>query len=418
MKMAATEKTPTPKPITEVTTQSTTQSTATKRLLAGTLWLWVLVPLILLGVVLAYLVTTGGGLGELAGPPVEQVTIERITLPEAGVIKVMVVNDGPQEVTIPQVLVDDAYWEFSASPSNVIPRLGQATFTIPYPWVQEEMHAVRLITSLGTTFDGEIAAAVVTPAPSGSLFWRFALIGFYVGIVPVALGLLWYPVMRRMGRQAMNFVLALTIGLLAYLAIGTWLDALEFAAVLPAFWQGVPMVLLIALITLGVLLVVGARDRSVTRTPLQISYLIALGIGLHNLGEGLAIGAAYALGEAALGTFLVLGFTLHNITEGVGIAAPIVRERPALRHFALLALLAGGPAIIGTWIGGFAFSPVWATIFLAVGIGAILQVIWEVGKLMMRDSARVQEPLLNWVNLSGVVVGVALMYFTAFLVKF
>lgn len=333
-------------------------------------------------------------------------------------IKVMVVNDGPQTVTIPQVLVDDAYWEFSASPSNVIPRLGQATFTIPYPWVQEEMHVVRLITSLGTTFDGEIAAAVETPSASGPLFWRFALIGFYVGVVPVALGLLWYPVMRRMGRQAMNFVLALTIGLLAYLAIGTWLDALEFAAELPAFWQGVPMVLLIALITLGVLLVVGARDHSVTRSPLQVSYLIALGIGLHNMGEGLAIGAAYALGEAALGTFLVLGFTLHNITEGVGIAAPIMRERPALRHFALLVLLAGGPTIIGTWIGGFAFSPVWATIFLAVGIGAILQVIWEVGKLMMRDSMRVQEPLLNWVNLSGVVVGVALMYFTAFLVKF
>jgi hypothetical protein len=231
------------------------------------LWIWVLVPLLLLGVVLGYLVSTGGGLTELAGPPVEQITIERITLPEPGLIQVRVVNDGPQEVTVPQVLVDDAYWEYTASPSNVIPRLGEATFTIPYPWVEEEVHVVRLITSLGTTFDGEIAAAVETPEPNGSLFWRFALIGFYVGVIPVALGLLWYPVMRRMGRQAMNFVLALTIGLLGYLAIGTWLDALEFAAELPAFWQGVPMVLLIALITLGVLLVVGARDESVTRSP-------------------------------------------------------------------------------------------------------------------------------------------------------
>jgi zinc transporter ZupT len=316
------------------------------------------------------------------------------------------------------VLVDDAYWEYSADPSNTIPRLGRATFTIPYPWVEEEVHVVRLITSLGTTFDGEIAAAVETPQPSQDLFWRFALIGFYVGVVPVALGLLWYPVMRRMGRQAMNFVLALTIGLLAYLAIGTYLDALEFAAELPAFWQGVPMVLLIALVTLGVLLVVGARDRSVTRSPLQIAYLIALGIGLHNLGEGLAIGAAYALGEAALGTFLVLGFTLHNITEGVGIAAPVVRDRPAFRHFVYLALLAGAPAILGTWIGGFAFNPLWATIFLAIGIGAILQVIWEVSRLMLRDSERFQQPLFNWVNLTGVVAGVALMYFTAFLVKF
>jgi zinc transporter, ZIP family len=237
-------------------------------------------------------------------------------------------------------------------------------------------------------------------------------------VIPVALGLLWYPWMRRLGRQAMDFILALTIGLLVYLAIGTWLDAVEFAAELPAFWQGVPLVLLIALLTLGVLLAVGSRGNRHERTPLGISYIIALGIGLHNLGEGLAIGAAFALGEAALGTFLVIGFTLHNITEGVGIAAPIVREKPTLLHFILLALLAGGPAIIGTWIGGFAFNPVLATIFLAIGVGAILQVIWEVGKLLLRDSASLQRPALNWVNLAGFVVGVAIMYATAFLVKF
>jgi zinc transporter ZupT len=384
----------------------------------GSLWIWVLLPLLLLGGVLAYLVATGGGLQELAGPPVEKISFERILLPESGVIEVTIVNDGPQEVTIPQVMIDDAYWQFSADPSNIIPRLGQATLTIPYPWVEGETHVVRLITSLGATFDGEITAAVKTPEPSGSLFLRFGLIGLYVGVVPIALGLLWYPVMRRMGRQAMNFALALTIGLLAYLAIGTLLDALEFAADLAVFWQGVPLVLLITLITLGILLVVSTRGSNEERTPLQLSYLIALGIGLHNLGEGLAIGAAYALGEAALGTFLVLGFTLHNITEGVGIAAPIVREQPAFRHFVLLALLAGGPAIIGTWIGGFAFNPLWGTIFLAIGVGAILQVIWEVGKLMMRDSQRAGESFFNWVNLSGVVAGVAIMYFTAFMVKF
>ena len=386
--------------------------------LGGIGWILVLLPLLLLGAVLAYLVTTGGGLADLAGPPVEQVTIQRITLPEPGMIRVEVVNDGPQAVTIPQVLVDDAYWTFSADPSNTIPRLGRAVFTIPYPWVEEETHVVRLISSLGVTFDREIAAAVESPAPNADLFWRFGLVGLYVGIVPVGLGLLWYPFMRRLSSQAMNFILALTIGLLLYLAVGTWLDALEFAAELPAFWQGVPMVILIALIALGILLVIGARRKGAERTPLQVAYLIALGIGLHNLGEGLAIGAAFALGEAALGTFLVLGFTLHNITEGVGIAAPVVRHKPALVHFALLALLAGGPAILGTWLGGFAFNPVLATIFLALGIGAIVQVIWEVGKLIVRDSVRLGQPALSWSTLGGVVVGAAIMYFTAFLVKF
>lgn len=395
-----------------------TQSTPTSSRLSGVTWILVLVPLLLLGVLIAYLVLTGGGLTELAGPPIEQVTIQRILLPEPGVIQVEVINDGPQEVTIPQVLVDDAYWAFTAEPSNTIARFGRATFTIPYPWVAEETHIVRLITSLGATFDGEIAVAVESPEPDADLFWRFGLIGLYVGVIPVALGLLWYPFMRRLSQQAMDFILALTIGLLVYLAIGTLLDALEFAAELPVFWQGVPLVLLIALLSLGVLLVVGSRGSTQARTPLQIAYLIALGIGLHNLGEGLAIGAAFSLGEAALGTFLVLGFTLHNITEGVGIAAPIVRERPTILHFVLLALLAGAPAILGTWVGGFAFNPVLATIFLAIGVGAIVQVIWEVGKLLIRDSVRLQQPALNWVNLTGFVVGVVLMYATAFLVKF
>src|SRR5262249_34366205 len=154
------------------------------------------------------------------------------------------------------------------------------------------------------------------------------LVGLYVGIVPIFLGMLWYPFMRRLSRPAMNFILALTVGLLIFLAVGTWLDANEFAAELPAFWQGVPLVIFVALITLGAIIAVSRIGKRPESSPLSVSYRIALGIGLHNLGEGLAIGAAFATGEAALGTFLILGFTLHNITEGVGIAAPIVRQNP------------------------------------------------------------------------------------------
>lgn len=384
----------------------------------GMTWLLALVPLILLGVTLTYLVVTGGGLTELAGPPVEVLTIQRITLPEPGLIQVEVINGSPQEVTIPQVLVDEAYFGFTAEPSTTIPRLGRATFTIPYPWVAEETHRVMLISSTGVTFEGEIAAAVETPQPSTNLFTQFGLVGLYVGIVPIFLGMLWYPFMRRLGSRAMNFILSLTVGLLIYLAVGTWLDANEFGAELPAFIQAVPLVIFIALATLGILLAVGHVERTTETPPLRVAYQIALGIGLHNLGEGLAIGAAFASGEAALGTFLILGFTLHNITEGVGIAAPIVRKNPGLKHFALLILLAGGPAILGTWLGSFAFDPVLATIFLAIGVGAILQVVWEVGKLVARDYNRLNQSFINWTTLSGAAVGIAIMYFTAFLVKF
>lgn len=396
-------------------------STETQRVTgarSGLGWLLIFPPILLLGAMLAYLVATGGGLADLAGPPVEQLAIERITLPAPGVIQVAVVNDGPQAVTVAQVAVDDAYWSFSAEPSGALARLGRATFTIPYPWVSEELHRIKFVTSLGTTFEGEITAAVQTPQPSLDLFIRFGLVGLYVGIVPVALGMLWYPFLRRLGRTAMNFILCLTIGLLLYLAVGTWLDALEFAAELPVFWQGVPLITFVALLTLGALVAIGHRKRGAERSPLQISYLIALGIGLHNLGEGLAIGAAFSLGEAALGIFLVLGFTLHNITEGVGIVAPLMRQRPRFVHFVLLALLAGAPAMVGTWIGGFVFDPAAATVFLAIGIGAILQVIWEVGKMVARDAAKHEEPVVSWPNLTGLMTGVAIMYFTAFLVKF
>lgn len=381
-------------------------------------WLLAGIPMLLFVAVLAYLYLTGGGLRQLAGPPIEQIDIGRITLPEPGLIRVEVVNDGPQTVTISQVLVDEAYWSFTARPSQTIPRLGQATFSIPYPWVYGEAHEIKLITRLGLTFSAEIPVAVQSPAPSLSLFGRFGLVGLYVGVVPVVLGMLWFPFMRRLSGGAMNFILSLTVGLLIFLAVGTWLDAQEFAGELPAFWQGVPMVVFLAALSLAGLLAVGAARRGERGGVLDVAYLIALGIGLHNLGEGLAIGAAFAIGEAALGTFLVLGFTLHNITEGVGISAPLVKEPPARKHFILLALLAGTPAILGAWVGGFTFNPVLATAFLAVGVGAILQVVWEVGKLVISQSRRMDEPPLNWVNLGGAFAGLAIMYLTAFLVKF
>jgi zinc transporter ZupT len=229
--------------------------------------------------------------------------------------------------------------------------------------------------------------------------------------------MLWFPFMRRVDRKWMNAILALTIGLLIFLLVDTLLEALELAAEVPGAFQGVPMVVFGALLSLALLLAIGQRRGE--NSPLSLATLIALGIGLHNLGEGLAIGAAFASGAAALGSFLVVGFTLHNITEGVGIAAPLIRgEQPSFRTFVLLALLAGAPAILGTWFGGLAFSPFLATLFLSLGAGAILQVVWEVSKLLVNDARRQKQPLLSWLNLAGLTAGIVIMYVTAFLVKF
>jgi ZIP family zinc transporter len=382
---------------------------------------WVLLgllPLLGLGVLLASMLSNGVGVGRSDAPPVEDLTVGRVTLPTENELVVHVQNGGPNPVILEQVVVNDALWDFRVQPYSRVPRLGSAEVVIPYTWVEGEAYEIVLISETGTTFDAEVPVAVLTPGFSGETFSSYALIGFYVGVVPVTLGLLWYPFLRRLGTAGMNFVLALTVGLLIFLALDTLLEGVEIASELPGAFSGVPLVILVALLTLFALLGVERLFRREGASRLATSYRIALGIGLHNLGEGLAIGAAFALGEAALGSFLILGFTLHNITEGVGIAAPVLKEkRPRFAHFAALALLGGGPAIVGTWIGGFAYSNLLSAVFLAVGVGAILQVVYEVGRLLLGDSARSKTPALSGTNLGGFTAGIAIMYVTALLVS-
>ena len=391
----------------------------------GTLpWLFALIPLGLLAAMIAFFILANP-LRDFSGnlPPIESLTVQRVEVTPDG-FRFGVVNGGPEDVTISQAIVDGAFWRFNIAPSATIPRLGTATVTMQYPWVEGEPHAITLVTSTGTTFEGEVGVAVETPQPGAQQFLTYGLLGVFVGVIPVALGLAWFPAMRRLGRKGLNVVLALTVGLLVFLLVDTLLEAFEVSALLPEVYQGVPLTLFAAFLTWLGISAVSARGAKrnaggdPTRQRLFLATLIALSIGLHNLGEGLAIGAAFALGEAALGSFLVIGFTLHNITEGVGIAAPLVKERPRLWQLALLALLAGLPASIGAWIGGFAYSPILAVIFLGIGVGAIFQVIIEVGRLLLRDAEKVGETVMNWANVSGLAAGIAIMYFTAFFVKF
>jgi zinc transporter, ZIP family len=145
--------------------------------------------------------------------------------------------------------------------------------------------------------------------------------------------------------------------------------------------------------------------------------LIAVGIGLHNFGEGLAIGSAFALGEAALGTLLIIGFTLHNTTEGLAIVAPLARDKQhvSLWELVKLGLIGGAPTIAGAWLGGFVYSPVWSVLFLAVGVGAIAQVIAQIAKQMTRGHAA-SGVLTRGPVLAGLFAGVAVMYVTGMLV--
>jgi zinc transporter ZupT len=216
-------------------------------------------------------------------------------------------------------------------------------------------------------------------------------------------------------RRWIDFFLSLTIGLLVFLGVSSLLEASETAALVPAAFQGHALVLLGALGTPLVLAAVGkwrASGRG-ERSPLYVAGLIALGIGLHNLGEGLAIGTSYATGEIALGTFLVIGFLLHNTTEGLGIVTPLADQRPRLSSLVLLGALAGVPTIIGAWVGGFTYSPAWTTFFLAVGAGAIAQVVYELWRLFSR---RAGAGLVTPLNAAGLLAGMLIMYATGLLV--
>ena len=157
------------------------------------------------------------------------------------------------------------------------------------------------------------------------------LVGLLLGLAPVAIGLLAYPAMRRAGPGALRFLLALTVGLLVYLMIDTLSEGLELGAEALGRLRGETVVWVAALFTAAVLLGLGRRGGAAPR-GVALAGFIALGIGLHNLGEGLVVGTALATGAAALATFLVVGFVIHNVTEGFGIAAPLAAGPPDARR--------------------------------------------------------------------------------------
>jgi zinc transporter ZupT len=375
-------------------------------------WLKGVGPLLLLTALVAGLLRFGPlGVLRAGFPPIEELTIDRVTFPSVGEMHIRVVNGGPEPVTIAQVLVDDAAWMHTIAGDRTIGRLESRSIIVPYPWMEGEPHTVKVVTSTGLTFEHTADVATQTPRPTLRYVSTFALLGTYVGVIPVFLGLLWLPFLRSISRAWIDFFLALTVGLLVFLGVDAMVEAAETARVLANGYQGTGLVLLGVLGTPLLLHALTQRRASDNDSAFRVAGLIALAIGLHNLGEGLAIGAAYAGGAIALGTLLVLGFLIHNTTEGLGIVAPLADERPTFRQLALLGALAGTPTIVGAWVGGFTYSPLWTTAFLAVGAGAVAQVVYVIGRRMVRPNQRL-APL----TLVGLVAGLVVMYATGLLV--
>ncbi len=375
---------------------------------------WTLISIFLLAGLVPLPVAAGNELGIWMAAPGEEFTIDRITLPARDQIVVEVTNAGADPVTVAQVQVDDAYWRFTISPSATIPRLGQATIMLPYPWVQDEAHVIRIISSSGATFEGTVDAATLTSPPDIATFWHYMLLGVSAGFLPVGLGLVLSPFLRRLGRRATQAGLSLLVGLLLFLVFDILIVALETITATAAVFGGRPLVFLVGLLGFLILSALPGTGQAASRHGAR--YRLMAGSGLHTLSQGLAMGAALALGQTALSVLLVIGFTLHNVLVGSSIAASTARERPARWQLIGLVLLAGLAMVLGIWIGAFVYSKLAAGVFLALGAGVVAQEVYTGGRIVIRQRQAERDPLLSVATLGGLIVGIGIMYLTVLFV--
>ena len=400
--------------------------TATARTSRRPAWLAGVAPLAVLAVAIGLFVLLDAPGLERLGVPQESLTVERTVL-KPGEIRLHVRNDGPDPVRVRQVIVNDGFASFTQT-NDDIGRLGGSEIDVEYPWIEGQDYEVLLLTDTGVTIDHTITAATETPGADLGFYGLMALIGLYVGIIPVAIGMLWLPWLRGVDARWIKFLLAFTIGLLAFLGIEALLEGTDIANTSAQVFGGAALVWLgAAAAFLGLAGIdswlrarragVGAEDRTAdpgSGLGYRAALLVAIGIGLHNLGEGLAIGSAYAVGSLALGAALVVGFALHNTTEGLAIVAPVARERaPRVGRLALLGLIAGAPAVLGAWIGASAYQPGVAALMFGIGAGAIAQVIVQIAPQIRDTAGRVLHPLA----IAGLLTGLAVMFVTGLLVS-
>ena len=375
-----------------------------------------IIPFGFLVIMILYLIGPSSDLLEF-GVSLPEITIEKIEFIDSE-IHVTVRNTGPIPVKIAMADVNDRIQSAAIEPDKSLERFETALVRIPFSWNEAEPYTIGITLDDGVRFDKFIEAATPTIKADYKLAGFFAIIGTYVGIIPVMIGLLWLPFIKRIGKNKYNFFLALTIGLLVFLGIDAMLEGFEVSK--ENFSTNFNGELLIITITLlSFLGLYYSAEKLTSRTsltasskPLAIGLMIAIGIGLHNLGEGLAIGAAIGLGQVALSTFLIVGFALHNTTEGIAIASPLAKTKSPISKIIILGLIAGSPAILGTWIGGFFYSPYTAIIFLSIGAGAIFQVALVILKWLYQS----EQKLVQASIVSGVGVGMLIMYLTSILV--
>jgi len=376
-----------------------------------------IIPFAFVVLMMVYLFGPGADLLDL-GVPLPEITIEKVDFVDSE-IQATVRNTGPISVEVVMADVNDRIQPAAVEPDRFLERYETTLVRIPFEWNTAEPYTIGITIEDGTRFEKEIEAAAPALELSLDLAIFFAIIGTYVGIIPVMIGLLWLPFIKKISKQKYHFFLALTAGLLLFLAFDSIEEAIDVSdESLAGSFNGTLLVATVVVLSFLGLYYSGDKlvkkaDSSKLAKPVAIALMISIGIGLHNFGEGLAIGAAVGLGSIAFSTFLIVGFALHNTTEGIAIAAPMSRGKLMLGKLAAMGMIAGAPAIFGAWIGGFAYSPFTSVIFLAIGSGAIFQVIMVIMKWIQDEG---DKNLSSISVVSGFAVGMFVMYLTSILV--
>jgi ZIP family zinc transporter len=452
------------------------QQQSKKKVGKSKLILAALVPLVVLTGMIAFLLGPGQSLLLIkSGIPLPEISIERIEFQD-GKIMAFIRNTGPMDVTIAQADINDRIQGAAIEPGKNLSRLSTAKVIVPFIWNPSQPYEVGITTSDGVRFHKNVEAAGLAPTPDIRQASFFAIIGTYVGIIPVMIGFLWFPFIKRLSNSKYVFFLSLTVGLLVFLGLDALIEGNKIATEnVAGVFNGQMLIAMVTIVSFLALMyvsnklveranTVNYRQRTIfpntpftttaapsstsSFTPTQeqqqklkqvsrpaaIALMISIGIGLHNLGEGLAIGAAVLLGKVALSTFLIVGFALHNTTEGIAIVAPLAKatDRVMMRRFLVLGVIAGSPAILGIWIGGFLYSPIAAIFFLAIGAGAIFQVAFSILLWISNNNTDSEEVLdsrrkgfslkrKGWLDTSlvgGFIMGMVIMYATSLLVAF
>ena len=373
-------------------------------------------PIVLLAILIVFLLGPASTFLQF-GVVLPEISIEKVEF-IGNEIQATVRNTGPVDVNVVVADVNDRIQPAAIEPDIHLERFETGLVRIPYDWNEGQPYTVGLTIDDGTRFEKQIDAASASLEPNFELFTFLGIIGLLIGVVPIMIGLLWYPFIKKLGKNAFNFFLAFTIGLLLFLGLDAIEEAFEISDThLASVFNG--ELLIATVIILSFLGLYGIGNLLIKRSEfsklskgLAISLMVAVGIGLHNLGEGLAVGAAIALGQVALSTFLIIGFAIHNTTEGLAIAAPLTRTKSVIAKMVGFGLIAGTPAIFGTWIGGFSFSPFFTIIFLSIGAGAIFQVVWSIFKFIKEES----DSFSSISIICGIASGLVVMYLTSIII--